>query len=128
MMEGKEKEEKIVLCASSRYSKKFYISEEFSDIPDQIKRELKIMCVLFTEDVGGVLEILYDKKGDIHLRTISNSDDYFYDEIGSEYKMRKMRNEKQELFQSLRLYYRVMKLGISPSEAALEIERGLLDE
>ncbi len=121
-------EDHIVLCASSRYTKKFYINPEFSNLPEPIKRELKIMCVLFTEDVGGTLELLFDKKGDIDIRTIANDGDYFFDEIGAEYKVRKMRDEKQELFQSLRLYYRVIKLKISPEKAAEEIERGFLDD
>ena len=42
-------DEEVVLCASSAYEKKFYLNEEFSRLPEDIKNELKIMCVLFTE-------------------------------------------------------------------------------
>ena len=41
-------DENVVLCASSAYDKKFYLNEDFSKLPDEIKDELKIMCVLFT--------------------------------------------------------------------------------
>ena len=44
------KPEKVVLCASSKYEQKFYLNEEFKGLPEEIKKELKIMCVLFTED------------------------------------------------------------------------------
>lgn len=44
-----------VLCAASAYDKKFYLDEAFDRLPGHIKDELKIMAVLFTEDVGGIL-------------------------------------------------------------------------
>ena len=46
--------EEVVLCGASAYNKKFYLNEDFKGLPEQIKNELKIMCVLFTEDVGGI--------------------------------------------------------------------------
>ena len=50
-------EQELVLCAASAYEKKFYLNQAFSGLPQSIKDELKIMCVLFTEDVGGIVEI-----------------------------------------------------------------------
>jgi hypothetical protein len=123
-----EQDNRMVLCGASKYTKKFYINPEFENLPDPIKRELKIMCVLFTEDIGGALELLFSEDGDVEIRTITNEDDYSYDDIGSEYKIRQMRKEKQELFQSLRLYYRVVKLGISAEQAAAELERGFEED
>ncbi len=127
-MMAENKDDRIVLCGASQYTKKFYINPEFENLPEPIKRELKIMCVLFTEDVGGALELLFSKEGNVEIRTITNSDDFAYDEIGSEYKVRKMRKEKQELFQSLKLYYRVVKMGISAEQAAEELERGFEED
>lgn len=123
-----EQDNRMVLCGASKYTKKFYINPEFENLPGPIKRELKIMCVLFTEEIGGALELLFSEDGDVEIRTITNEDDYSYDDIGSEYKIRQMRKEKQELFQSLRLYYRVVKLGISAEQAAAELERGFEED
>lgn len=123
-----EQDNRMVLCGASKYTKKFYINPEFENLPDPIKRELKIMCVLFTEDIGGALELLFSEDGDVEIRTITNEEDYSYDDIGSEYKIRQMRKEKQELFQSLKLYYRVVKLGISAEQAAAELERGFEED
>lgn len=123
-----EQDNRMVLCGASKYTKKFYINPEFENLPDPIKRELKIMCVLFTEDIGGALELLFSEEGDVEIRTITNEDDYAYDDIGSEYKIRQMRKEKQELFQSLKLYYRVVKLGISAEQAVAELERGFEED
>ena len=47
-------EDGIVLCASSAYTKQFYLNPEFEGLPESIREELKIMCVLFTEDVGAI--------------------------------------------------------------------------
>ena len=52
-------QDKVVLCSASKYAQKFYLNEDFSGLPQQIKDELKIMCVLFTEDVGGVILLEY---------------------------------------------------------------------
>ena len=49
--------ENLVLCVSNSYQKKFYLNEHFQKLPDSIKDELKIMCVLYTEDIGGGLYI-----------------------------------------------------------------------
>ena len=46
-------QDKVVLCAASAYEQKYYLNEAFGSLPSQIQDELKIMCVLFTEDVGG---------------------------------------------------------------------------
>ena len=54
-------QQEIVLCAASAYEKKFYLNQEFQGLPQGIKDELKIMCVLFTEDVGGVVELIYEE-------------------------------------------------------------------
>lgn len=40
------REEKIVLCASNSYEKKYYLNPDFEALPEQIKNELKIMCVV----------------------------------------------------------------------------------
>ena len=50
-------EEKTVLCGASSYEQKYYFNQQFSALPESIRQELQIMCVLYTEDVGGVLTI-----------------------------------------------------------------------
>ena len=46
-------QEEVVLCGSSAYTKKYYLNPDFQKIPQGIQDELKLMCVLYTEDVGG---------------------------------------------------------------------------
>lgn len=69
------------------------------------------MCVLFTADVGGVLQVVFDEDGSLQLRTQTEEDDILYDEIGSVLKIKQLQREKEELFESLEMYYRVFYLG-----------------
>ena len=69
------------------------------------------MCVLFTADVGGVLQVVFEEDGSLQLRTQTEEDDILYDEIGSVLKIKQLQREKEELFESLEMYYRVFYLG-----------------
>ena len=76
-------EDRVVLCASSKYEEKYYLNPAFNGLPDAIKDELQAMCVLFTEDVGGILTMEFDEEANLNLVTMSTEDDLLYDEIGS---------------------------------------------
>ena len=103
--------DEVVLCASNAYNRKFYLNENFKGLPESIKEELQIMCVLYTEDVGGVLELVYDEDGNLEFRTSFEETDFFYDEIGSVLKIKQYQNAKRELLESLETYYRIVFLG-----------------
>jgi hypothetical protein len=103
--------EEVVLCASNAYNRKFYLNDNFKGLPESIKEELQIMCVLYTEDVGGVLELVYDEDGNLEFRTSFEENDFFYDEIGSVLKIKQYQNAKRELLESLETYYRIVFLG-----------------
>lgn len=105
-------QQEIVLCAASAYEKKFYLNQLFEGIPQSVKDELKIMCVLFTEDVGGILELVYDQDGELEFRTSFDEGDYLYDEIGSVLKVKELQREKRELLESLQMFYRIIIMGI----------------
>ncbi len=103
--------DEIVLCGASSYTKKFYLNENFEGLPDSIKDELKIMCVLYTEDIGGTLQLVYDEDGNLEFRTEAEEGDLLYDEIGSVLKIKQLQNTKRELLEALELYFRVFFLG-----------------
>lgn len=109
-------QEKVVLCASSAYEKKYWLNDDFKMLPEQIKQELKIMCVLFTEDIGGILSLEYEEDGSLYFKVDSDENDYLYDEIGSVLKIKQLQREKAELLEALELYYKVFFLGEDASE------------
>lgn len=104
------REEKVVLCGANAYEKKYYFNEKFSGIPDSIKDELHIICVLFTEEVGGIFTIEFEEDGNVSMRTEYAEEDYLYDEVGSGLLIGEVRRKRQEMFESLNLYYRVFIL------------------
>ncbi|MDE7022131.1 MAG: hypothetical protein K2P23_14710 [Lachnospiraceae bacterium] len=105
-MEG----ERIVLCGANAYEQKYYFNQRFAAIPDSIKEELHVICVLFTEEVGGIFTIVFEEDGSISLETNAEEDDFLYDEISSGLMIREIRRNRQEMLESLSLYYRVFVL------------------
>lgn len=99
-------EEKTVLCGANAYEKKYYFNQAFDKLPQSIQEELHIICVLFTEEVGGVFTISFDEEGEVLLQTEAYEEDLLYDEISSGLLIGEIRRKRQELFESLRLFYR----------------------
>ncbi|MEE1086458.1 MAG: DUF6145 family protein [Schaedlerella sp.] len=102
---------KVVLCAASAYEQKFFLNPEFDALPEAIKQELQIMCVLYTEDIGGVFMVSYDEDGNLELHVEREENDFGFDEIGSILKIKQLQQTKRELFESLELFFRVFYLG-----------------
>lgn len=113
-------QKEIVLCGSSAYTQKYYLSEEFASLPQGIKDELKIMCVLYTEDVGGTLALVFDEEGNLQFQAAADQGDLLYDEIGSVLKIKQLQRTKQELLESLEMYFKVFCLGAALEEEDLE--------
>ncbi len=110
----KTEKEGIVLCAASSYKKKYYLNPEFGSLPEAIRQELQILCVLYTEDVGGVLMIVYNReKKELELKVDHREGDFAFDEIGSALKIKELQQTKRELFASLELYCQVKYRGKS---------------
>ena len=103
-------QDEVILCASSAYKKKYFLNEDFEGLPNTVKDELKIMCVLYTEDVGGVLTLKFDEYGNLQFETSAEEGDLLYDEIGSVLKIKQLQNTKKDLLESLETYFRVFFL------------------
>ena len=105
------KEDRVVLCGANSYERKFYLNPDFETLPDSIKDELKIMCVLYTEDVGGIITLVYEETGELSFEVTHEDDDFFFDEIGSHLKIKEIQKTKRELLEALQVYYKVFFLG-----------------
>ena len=71
----------LVMCVSNAYTQQYYLDKKFDKLPKEVKDELKIMSVLYTEEVGGIFTMMFDEDG------------------------------SQELFESLEKYYKVFVMG-----------------
>ncbi len=109
-----------MLCGANAYERKYYFNQMFKGIPESIQEELHIICVLFTEEVGGVFTIVFEPDGSVSLETNADDDDIYYDEISSGLLVSEIRRKRQELLESLSLYYRVFILKEDLSEKDME--------
>lgn len=99
----------MVLCGSNAYEKKYYLNDEFAGLPDIVKDELKIMCVLFTEEVGGIIVLEFDDGNNLKFEVRADEGDILFDEIGADLKIKKIRIEKKELLEALEMYYKIWR-------------------
>ena len=108
---SERQEDRKVLCGANAYEQKYYFNPEFSSLPQQIQDELHILCVLFTEEIGGIFTVEYNEDGELELRTEALEADAMYDDIGGALRIKQLQEEKRELFRSLDLFYRLFFLG-----------------
>ena len=104
-------EDNIVLCGANSYEEKYYLNPDFEALPQQIQDELKIMCVLYVHEIGGILTMVYDEEGNLNFEVSSVEGDPMFDEIGSALKIKQLRREKEDLLKSLELFFKVFFLG-----------------
>ncbi len=101
----------VTLCGSSWYNKKYYLNPAFAKMPKSVRDELEIMCVTFTEDVGGILTIDFGEDREPHFTVRSAENDSRFDEIGSELKIKELQKTKSELLEKITLFYRYFVVG-----------------
>ena len=101
---------RIVLCGSNAYEKKYYFNPLFDSVPESVKEELHIICVLFTEEAGGVFLIVFEPDGSISMETEAAEEDILYDDITAGLLVSEIRRHRQTLFEERQLFYRVFVL------------------
>ena len=107
---SEEREDRIVLCAASAYTQKYFLNPLFSGLPEPVQRELNITAVIFTERVGGIITFYFDTNGNLLIETGASELDAAYDEIGADLEVKSLRAEKAELLESIETYFRVVAL------------------
>ena len=104
-------DDSVVVCGANAYEQKYYFNEEmFGKLPQSVKDELHIRSVLFTEEVGGIFTIVVESDGGVSMETQTDENDYYYDDIAAGMLIKKIRDTKEELLESISLYYRVFYL------------------
>jgi hypothetical protein len=101
---------RMVLCGANSYDRKYYFNKKFDKLPKSIQDDLHIICVLFTEEVGGIFTISFEEDGEICLETRTDESDITYDDVSSGLLIGQIRKNREELFESLKAYYRVLIL------------------
>ena len=119
MEAGKDENGNVVLCAASAYEEKYYFNPLFSRLPDSVQKELRIICILFTDEIGGIFAMEYNQEGNLQFLTETRDWDYQYDEIGAALMIKEIQKSRRDLLRSLELFYQVVILG-QPLEEKME--------
>ena len=100
---------KNLIAAASFENKKFYFSDDYNDIPKEIKKNIKIICINTAEKLCCTFLMLFDNYGNIYFKTIRNEYDINFDEIGAELEIKKLQKKQYDLFKSLKIWYSIYK-------------------
>lgn len=90
------------IIVSNSYVKKYYIDPRLESLPKEVKDTLKIVFVKLTEDVGGVLELVYDNNSyEVFTHIARNDDDLEFDEINANYRLSRLEKEHEKIFEDI---------------------------
>ena len=107
---------RIILCGANAYEKKYYFNPLFKKIPVSIQKELHIVCVLFTQEAGGIFTIEFEDDGMVTMETNADEDDITYDEVSAGLLIGEVRRQRQDLFEAMQMYYRIYILKENPAD------------
>ena len=99
--------EKKVLAGANSREEKYFLSPEFSALPESIQEEVRVICVLLAEKLACIFLMGFYENGELYFETIRYADDFDFDEIGAELEIKEMQRSKKELLHSLQLWYTV---------------------
>ena len=108
--DGRLKDGRMVLCAANKYKMKYFFNKNFDKIPQSMKEELHVISVLFAQEVGGIFKIVFEEDGDISIETEAEEDDLLYDDISAGLMVAEIKRTRQEMFESLSMFYKVFIL------------------
>ncbi|MBO4337667.1 MAG: hypothetical protein J5842_06310 [Lachnospiraceae bacterium] len=101
---------RVVLCGANAYEEKYFFNPDFNKLPEAVKEELRVICVLYTQETGGIFMILFDEDGDVLMETVSDEDDVLYDEVSAGLLIGEIRRNRQELFEQIKMFYKLFIL------------------
>lgn len=98
-------ENEIIIAVSNQYIMKYYCDEILNDLTEELKENIKLMLVKYTEECGGIVELIYNTQfNDLSLLSIAEDEDFTYDEIEANFKLSKLEREYQDFFKELAIY------------------------
>lgn len=112
---------KRVLAGASSKKQKYFFSPEFEAIPQQVRDEIKTVCIIMAERLNCTFVISFEESGDLLFEIMET--DAAFDDIGAELEIKSLRSEKKELIKALKLWYII---NMTPEGG--EIKKQLLEK
>ena len=114
MNENIKNENELIIAVSNQYIMKYYSDGLINALPEDLQDQIKLILVGFTEECGGILELIYNNEfNDITFKTYSEDIDFTYDEIEAKYKLSKLEKEYESFWEELAKY---IKASLENSE------------
>jgi hypothetical protein len=99
---------KIVMAASSSYDEKYFIEKSFTELPSEIIKIVKEICICTAYKTRGVFSIGFYENGFLFFESCGD-ENKGYDEIGAQLEIKKLQKEEKELIKSLQLWFLVYR-------------------
>ena len=114
----------IVLCAASAYNQKFFINPDYNNLPEDVKNELKIISVEYTEEIGGIFLMEFNRENKLVLKSMHEDGDVMFDDDNSRKKIDAIAEKYEALFNKLETYFAAVKAlhgGLHRGDEDIEI-------
>ncbi|MFI3173668.1 MAG: DUF6145 family protein [Bacillota bacterium] len=105
--------EKTVLAAASCVTQKYFFENRFKGLPQDVQKELQILCVTLAEKLGCTFLIGFYDDGEVYFETVAAEDDLNFDEIGAELEIKELLRKQREFLRALELWYQLVILEMS---------------
>ncbi|WP_069999853.1 DUF6145 family protein [Cellulosilyticum sp. I15G10I2] len=100
--------EKDIVVSVSPYVQKYYLNEEYQDLPAGIKEEVLSKLSAIAESTNCIISLGFNKDGEIFIEE-RNEDPMFYDDIGAALEIKNFQLEEAELLKSLKMWYMIYR-------------------
>ncbi|MBP3240744.1 MAG: hypothetical protein J6M92_09385 [Oribacterium sp.] len=114
----------VVLCAANSYNQKFFMNPEYNNLPDDVLKELKIISVEYTEEIGGIFLMEFNADNKLVLKSMHEDGDVMFDEDNSRKKIDSIAEKYEALFTKLETYYAAIQAlhgNVRRGESEVEI-------
>ncbi len=93
---------KTILAAASFEKQKYYINPEFLQLPNDVKKEVRDMCIVMAQKLMCTFVIGFFDDGNMYFDFVKTDDAFDFD-------TQSFKNEKAELIKSLKMWYMLFK-------------------
>ena len=114
----------VVLCAANSYNQKFFMNPEYNNLPEDVLKELKIISVEYTEEIGGIFLMEFNADNKLVLKSMHEDGDVMFDEDNSRKKIDSIAEKYEALFTKLETYYAAIQAlhgNVRRDESEVEI-------
>lgn len=97
-----------IIGAANPAARKYFEGPDFADLPQDVRREVKALCVTTAERIGATFLLVLAEDGVVRCQTVTDEEAVF-DSIGAELTIKEIYRQKAELFRAISLWYAVFQ-------------------